>query len=201
MKKKNLLLLIILFAPFVAMAQFKLDVSLISGINEVQIKDGGGSGDHESGFSFKGGVDAIYMFNSNIGIGSGLFYSYYNVVWELSEINRSSNALSIPLNLIYQIQSSPVEILFGATANINLNEQLTSNVNTKHEYIPLYMSLQLGGFYNINDKIKVGIIADAGISPYYEMTALNAAPQYGTPVYKYFLQSLSFKLSYTLFGK
>lgn len=200
MKIKNILILLILISPVLGIAQFKLDMSFSTGINEVQIKDGGGPGDHESGFSFKGGIDATYMINSNVGIGSGLFYSYYNVVWELSETDRSSNALSIPLNLIYQIQSSPIEILFGAIANINLNEQFTPDVNTKHEYQPLYMNLQLGGFYNFN-KLKLGIIADTGISPYFKLTSLNAAPQYGKPVDKYFLRSLSLKLSYTLFGK
>lgn len=200
MKKKNILVLAILFAPFMAMAQFKVDFSLSPGINKVKVETPG-PGYDQSGFSFRGGADAIYMFNSNLGIGSGLSFSYYKSIWELPEIDRSSNAISIPLNLLYHFSSSPIEALFGTTANFNLNKKLQPNVNNKEEYKPLYLTLQVGAFYYLNDKFKLGIIADAGISPYYENKVLNAAPQYGTPIYKYFLQSLSLKLNYTLFGK
>jgi len=202
MNKKNILILILLITPVLMMAQFKVDLSLNPGITKTTSDGFSGPGDNKLGFSFQGGFDANYMFSEKVGIGTGVYYTYSESKWKYPvSMDQSSNAISIPLNLIYRFNSSIIEMLLGAVVNISLNEKVASSSGSKYEYKSFYTSLKLGCFYKFNDKLKLGIIADAGISPYFEITPVNAVPEYAAPVEKLLLQSLGIRINYTLFGK
>ncbi len=197
MKNKFIFLFMMLIIPILSWAQFELDVSFSSGFSKTYDKRGGSPVSDKFGLSYKGGFETNYIFKSGFGIGTGLLYSYTESTWIISiDHDRSSNAISIPFNIFYQFGSSKFEFLLGTTANINLNKGFRLNINSKEEYKPLYMNLQAGGFYHLSKTLKLGIITNVGITPYFEYTILNAVPEYGTPINKYFLRSVSLKLSY-----
>jgi len=203
MKKKHILVLIIIIAPFIAMAQFKVDFSLSPGISKVFINSAIGQtsilqDEHKLGTSMKGGFESSYTFKSNFGLGIGIFYSYNKSNWYYEnrlQIKRYSKAISIPINANYKIKSLKLGFIIGAAININLNEDYASIGNHKLENNNLFFSFQGGCFYSLSDVIKLSLLYESDIDPFYSDTYLDH------PSENYYFRSLNLKISYTLFGK
>ena len=204
MKSKNIIFIILLIAPILLRAQFKTDISFGAGINNTQLKRIPGIRINDFGFAFKAGIDIIYNFNENLGIGSGVYYSYHDpdIPINILGYDRSLKAISIPISMLYNINSSPIEVQLGVVANFSMNKKTPHTSIETTEFESMMTSLQLGCFYYMNKTLKLGILFDASLEPYFKVTPLNEGPpEYSAPIKHLYQRSLIFKLSYTLLRK
>lgn len=208
MKKIAYSMIVMLGLPVILFAQFKIDASLSSGIakicvvDEISGKDYPTIDEYDFGTSLKGGFETNYTFNSNLGIGIGVFYSYLKSVRHYADnqkTNRISKAISVPLNLNYTFNSSLFGLSIGSALNINLNKEDIKLFSTyQHENINPFYSIHAGCYYKLSDKFKLSFIYEADIVPFYTYSFLSTPTNH--PSKEYFFRSLSLKLSYTLFG-
>ena len=209
MKLKHFLIFFLFLFPLLSQAQIKLDLSISSGFSKTYVVDENAGkyyplmNEHKLGTSLKGGLDMEYLFNNNISIGVGVHYiqkksvRYYA---DTHKMDRISKAISIPISFNYQFKATNFGLLLGAAANINLNKNEPTLFNTyQYENQKLFYSIHAGAYYQMIDHIKLSIIYEADLSPFYSYTYLSTPENH--PGQNYLFRSINLKLSYTVFSK
>lgn len=202
MKKKHILILIILIAPVMAISQFRIEPTFSIGINKIKTENISRPYE-ELGVSYKGGLDVIYHSASKLNFLSGIYFSHHKSQGWDTYVFRSSKTISIPLNINWQIIPNIIDLQLGPVVHFNLNKVYHTWANNKQEHLPIYASLQVGGVYSLSKQIKIGLIADFGLTPY--LVDIYLWPSQITPpesiLDRYYFNSFSIKLNYALFRK
>mgnify|MGYP005838664233 CR=1 FL=1 len=200
MKKKSFLFLILLTIPFLSQAQFKLNLSIGSGINKTHIKDNYSVGFNQVGISYRGGIKLNYYLNQRFKIGTGILYTYNQNVrdFNIVEIDRSSKAIQFPAHFGYVLASTPIEILLGININFNLNQKFDPSPYVLEEYQNIYTNLNLGCFYTFSERFKIGIVSEIGLSPYFKYSILNTIPPNNATIEKFFIRNAQIELNFIL---
>lgn len=211
--KKTLLLFSLLWLPFLASAQWS-----------VQITAGGGSAAESAvavkqviysraetkqettsdfGYSFQGGIDVQYFINSKIGFGTGLGYRYsksrvLTVLSPSGEKNWHAESIKIPFVFLWSPGESHRSVFnVGMATHFNLMRyDIASSVETNNQN-PVFTSAQLGYAYKLGERFQVGILLDRDISWYSRTTNYLSET---TLFYDRYFTSLQLTLSYRLFG-
>ena len=180
MKKiKTTLLLLFLGLPFIATAQWSVNLKAGAGYAKEIAKEvdpGGGisfSFFSRPGYSYFGGADVEYFFSKHLGVGSGLTYAYSksldNYVYSMFQTKQywHSETLNLPLSLLWKPGAKGRSILqAGLSAKINLrHHQYENGLLQPFTYRdnPFFLGFHLGYEYSPIERFKVGVLLNEDI--------------------------------------
>jgi len=212
--KKTILFISLLWLPFWASAQWSVNINGGAGIAKEWERQPPNAQStlptvsfySTPGYSFQGGIDAIYYITPHFGLGSGVVYSHNRSLDDYIEIIKiywHSETIKIPLTLQWTLGSSlRSTIQFGFYLNINLRQHEFDSVGSiTYRDKPFFMGLRLGYAYKLGNRLSLGILFNEDLNGF--MNEIYQDYRRGI-TYKsynryYFTTQITF--SYRLFGE
>ena len=216
--KKSIILLSLFCLPFLAAAQWTINIRAGAGTAMEFARDYDSS-DNDNlpsysfystpGYSYFGGIDANYFFSSHLGVETGLYYSYNrsldDMLHDFIGFHQYwvSQTLEIPVGLLWTPGTSGRSLLrFGFSANINLrHHEYDKNQSITYRDNPFFLRFHMGYEYGLSKMFSIGILLNTDITHFLsqvmwadtagDVVAINYTRFYFTPL---------LTLRYQLFG-
>ncbi len=216
--KKSIILFILLWLPFLAAAQWTVNLKAGAGTakefeREVIPADPKNGLSYSffstPGYSYFGGVDVNYFFSQHLGLSTGLAYSFSRSRDDLMgdvfgfEEYWISETIKTPVSLLWSPGNSGRSIIrVGFSAEINLRHQEFEKGQHSITYRdnPFFLGFHLGYEYGLSKRFRLGILLNTDMTYFLNQIEHDYITGEVFINYRRYYFTSQITLSYQLFG-